>query len=139
MPRLQLVSQWRELSAMAKHINESGSPNHILVNRLLDSPITHFLTYAKYIRREMIRRGYKPSQKTYDDIFSVSKLKDFEPVSLEDLFSNWHTPRYLEQCLRNLEEKAMCDGIPTNEWKLIYDKFSCILDLWRADFDANNR
>lgn len=116
---------------MAKQIKETGSPNHILVNRLLDYAITHFLTYAKYIRREMLRRGYNPSQKTYDDIFSVSKLNDFEPIDMECLFHDWHNDKYLEQCLRNLEEKAMCGGIQSYEWKIIFDRFADKSDLWR--------
>lgn len=131
LPRQQLLGQWRELSAMAKNIVAIGTPNHILVNRLLDYPITHFLSYAKYIRREMLRRGYSPAQKTYDDILSVSKLNDFEPIDMECLFYNWHTPRYLEQCLRNLEEKAMCGGISSYEWAAIFDEFVDKIDLWR--------
>ena len=78
----------------------------------------------------MLRRGYSPAQKTYDDIFSVSKLNDFEPVSMDDLFRNWHDQKYLDICLRNLEEKAMGGGIDCVEWSLICEKYGKQTDLW---------
>ena len=34
LPREQLVSQWRELSAAAGNILTRGTPNHILINKI---------------------------------------------------------------------------------------------------------
>ena len=36
LPREQLVAQWRELSAIASNIQTKGTPNHILVNKIMD-------------------------------------------------------------------------------------------------------
>ena len=59
LPREQLVAQWRELSAIAGNLNTKGTPNHILVNKVLDYPREHFISYAFYVRQEMARRGYR--------------------------------------------------------------------------------
>ena len=39
LPRQQLLSQWRECCCIARNIVENGTPNHILVNKILDYPI----------------------------------------------------------------------------------------------------
>ena len=46
LPKQQLVSQWRECCCIAKNISVSGTPNHILVNRILEYPERHFVCYA---------------------------------------------------------------------------------------------
>ena len=59
LPREQLVAQWRELSAIAGAIQKNGTPNHILVNFVLDYSFEHFVSYAYYVRKEMTKRGYR--------------------------------------------------------------------------------
>ena len=39
LPKEQLVSQWRECSSIAGAIIKNGTPNHGLVNYVLDYPI----------------------------------------------------------------------------------------------------
>ena len=36
LPNMHLQSQWRELSAIAGAIQKNGTPNHVLVNFVLD-------------------------------------------------------------------------------------------------------
>ena len=36
LPQQHLVAQWRELSAIAGAIQKNGTPNHVLVNFVLD-------------------------------------------------------------------------------------------------------
>ena len=40
LPRQQLVSQWRELVCIAKSIHDKGTPNHILVNKIMRYPLS---------------------------------------------------------------------------------------------------
>ena len=40
-------------------------------------------------------------------------------LSENELFKNWHTQRYLKQCVYNLQEKFDCGGISGEEWKKI--------------------
>ena len=117
LPREQLVAQWRELSAIAGNLNTKGTPNHILVNKILDYPREHFISYALYVRQEMTRRGYRTMESVWNKIYCTreSDYGEIEIVPLEDLFPGWHNDRYLEQCYFNLEEKYDCGGVD-EEW-----------------------
>lgn len=110
LPREQLVAQWRELSAIAGNLNTKGTPNHILVNKILDYPRSHFVSYAFYVRQEMTRRGYRTMESVWEKILSVCGGA-FELVDFESLFSDWHNFQYLRQCYYNLEEKYDCGGV----------------------------
>ena len=44
LPREQLVAQWRELSAIAGKIQLNGTPNHVLVNFIMDYDFNHFIS-----------------------------------------------------------------------------------------------
>ncbi len=117
LPREQLVAQWRELSAIAGNLNTKGTPNHILVNKILNYPREHFISYALYVRQEMTRRGYCTMDSVWDKIYCTRETDygEIEFIPLEDLFPGWHNDRYLEQCYFNLEEKYDCGGV-AQEW-----------------------
>ena len=59
LPREQLIAQWRELSAIAGAIQKKGTPNHILVNFILDYDYDNFISYAAEVREEITNRGYR--------------------------------------------------------------------------------
>lgn len=128
LPRLQLLSQWRECCSIAKAIQEDGTPGHILVNRVLDYPADHFLQYAQYIRDEMASRKYNCNWQR----FSKWVGNYFRYVPFTNVFPNWHNDIYLRECLYNLEEKAICGGIPTDEWQVIYERFKDFTPLWNG-------
>ena len=117
LPREQLVAQCRELSAIAGNLNTKGTPNHILVNKILNYPREHFISYAFYVRQEMARRGYRTMDSVWDKIYCTRETDygEIEFIPLEDLFPGWHNDRYLEQCYFNLEEKYDCGGV-AQEW-----------------------
>ena len=117
LPREQLVAQWRELSAIAGNLSTKGTPNHILVNKVLDYPREHFISYAFWVRQEMTRRGYRTMDSVWNKIYCTREVDygEMEIVPLEDLFPGWHNDRYLEQCYFNLEEKYDCGGVD-EEW-----------------------
>ena len=117
LPREQLVAQWRELSAIAGNLSTKGTPNHILVNKVLGYPRSHFVSYALYVRQEMTRRGYRTMDSVWDKIYCTreSDYGEMEIIPLEDLFPGWHNDKYLEQCYFNLEEKYDCGGV-AQEW-----------------------
>lgn len=121
LPRQQLISQYRECCLIAKNIAEKGTPNHILVNRIMDYPLSHFYAYTLKVHHEMIERGYKCDWSRFEKHIS---LFDTMPVKGEwsDVFNLWHDKRYLLQCFYNLQEKYDCGGITENEWDLIYRK-----------------
>ena len=128
LPRQQLIGQWRECCAIAKAIAENGTPNHILVNRIMDYSIQDFFHYALLIDNEMHKRGYKCSFYKFSmfisEIFPISKIKT--TFNKEEVFSNWHNDRYLQQCLHNLQEKYDCGAIPDEEWNFIIKKYPSV-------------
>lgn len=114
LPREQLIAQWRELSAIAGNINEKGFPNHILVNKIMDYDLDHFISYAYYVRKEMTRRGYKTMEKVWNKICSVDE--NYTILPLEKLFPEWHNPDYMCICYYNLLEKYQCGGFSEEDW-----------------------
>lgn len=114
LPRQQLLSQWRECCCIAKNIAEKGTPNHILVNKIMDYPKKHFEAYAYLVYTEMKRRGYKVNKECFTKYypFYIWQRKS-------ELYKGWHDERYLKQCYHNLEEKYDCGGISEAEWKNI--------------------
>lgn len=115
LPRQQLLGQWRECCLIAKNICEKGSPNHLLVNKIMDYPVDHFHYYAGLVANEMERRGYKCDYSKFDKWLHLSK----NHCTYENLFSDWHNNRYLFQCIYNLQEKYDCGGINEEEWLAI--------------------
>ena len=117
LPRQQLISQWRECCCIAKNIHDKGTPNHILVNRIMDYPLSQFWAYSCLVYNEMIKRHYKCNFDKFSQYFNIS---DIFGNKIEDtMFKDWHNDRYFIQCFFNLEEKYICGGIPKEEWKII--------------------
>ena len=114
LPRKQLVGQWRELCLIVKNISEHGTPNHILVNKVIDYPCSHLNTYAQLVYKEMQKRGMKPNWEKYSKWIINRAI-----VDVDDIFPEWHNYRYFQQCYYNLEEKHDCGGINDAEWNEI--------------------
>ena len=58
LPDKQLLGQWRECCCIARNIAVNGSPNHLLVNKIMEYPISHLWKYGYLIMCEMEERGY---------------------------------------------------------------------------------
>lgn len=117
LPREQLIAQWREVSAIAGSIIKNGTPNHLLVNKVLNYDFDHFITYSKLVKDEMTARGYRTTSTVWDKIVNLEP--SWKEIPINELFSNWHTGRYLKQCYYNLEEKYDCGGISPEDWAKI--------------------
>ena len=114
LPRQQLLSQWRECCCIARNIHQNGSPNHIPVNKIMDYPDEQFNGYALLVLKEMHYRGYKTDPSRF------FKWRETVACSYRrELFDNWHTTRYLDQCFYNLQEKYDRGGISEEEWKTL--------------------
>ena len=106
LPREQLVSQWRECSALASSIISKDTPNHILVNFILDYDYDHFISYAYYIREEMTKRGYRTMNSVWNKI--VALKPNWTLLPLNEVYANKMDNFYLTVCYYNLKEKYMC-------------------------------
>ena len=127
LPDMQLKGQWRECCAIASNIAKYGTPNHILVNPIMEYPIDHFYTYSFiYVYREMLNRGFEVKghvlEELKDNLISYSNKMYFEVVPHNQLFDAWHSTRYLLQCMLNLQEKYDRGGITFEEWFRIVNK-----------------
>lgn len=118
LPREQLVAQWRELSAIAGAIQKNDTPNHILVNFILDYGWNHFISYAYYVRQEMTKRGYRTMNNVWDKITSLSN-NDYNILPIEEVYEGKMDTDYLTICYYNLYEKALCGGISKEDWSNI--------------------
>ena len=106
LPQAHLVAQWRELSAIAGAIEKSGTPNHVLVNFVLDYDYDNFISYAHYIREEMTKRGIRTMSTVWDKIV---KLKpEWTLLPFEKIYEQKMDDLYLKICYYNLYEKYLC-------------------------------
>lgn len=123
LPRQQLLSQWRECCCIAKNLAENGTPNHLLVNKILNYPPIHFESYCYRVTDEMHRRGYdiskEPFERLQENIQIASRKEVFNRSTIGTLYEGWHNDRYLAQCYYNLQEKYDCGGITKDEWQKI--------------------
>ena len=122
LPKNQLLGQWRECCCIAKNIADNGTPNHILVNKVLNYPLKHFYTYGLLIYNEMRKRNYKTNMNKFEKYFN-GENGEVQIQSTGQVFKDWHNTRYLRQCLYNLQEKYDCGGMSDKEWSIIYNKF----------------
>ena len=126
LPRQQLIGQWRECCSIAQRLAKNGTPNHILVNKILDYGPEEFVKYCNDIMIEMKNRGYRISEKSFqkfgDNIFQWCGITNmfFAPIHI---FSKWHNDKYLKICLYNLYEKYLCGGISNKEWQKISETY----------------
>ena len=127
LPNQQLLGQWRECCCIAKNISENGTPNHILVNKIMDYTIEDFVRYGIEVSSVMRHRGYHVDigkfTRYFDDSIVEEVFKYFHGIPMCDVFPEWHNDRYLRQCLYNLQEKADCNGVSEEEWAKITDHF----------------
>lgn len=119
LPRKQLLGQWRECCAIIKNIKEKGTPNHLLVNKIMDYDLKHFYTYGLYVFIETEHRDYKCNLRKFDQYFKGGKIVK----TFDELFDGWHNERYLDQCFYNLQEKFDCGGMSQEEWEKVSKKY----------------
>ena len=138
LPRQQLLGQWRECCCIAKNIAEKGTPNHILVNKIMCYPLNHFCEYTNLVIKEMTKRGYKFEREKFDRWIEAADNDPFivSDVSFYELFNDWHDFQYLMQCYFNLQEKYECGGISDEAWDRVCDVIG--MDLFFQREGLNN-
>ena len=66
LPRQQLLGQWRECCLIAKNIAEKGTPNHLLVNKIMDYQLGHFWKYGVLVSLAMENQCFYNLREKYD-------------------------------------------------------------------------
>ncbi len=120
LPREHLIAQWRECSAIAGAIQKNGTPNHVLVNFVLDYDYDHFISYAYHLREEMKKRGYRTMNSVWDKIVALKPNWTLLPI--ERVYESKMSDFYLTICYYNLYEKYDCG---------MFDNFDEIETIYR--------
>lgn len=131
LPNKQLLAQWRELCCIARNITVNGTPNHILVNKVLEYDKSELYSYSILVSTEMKSRGYKVDRSKFEK-WCYSDRFTSRP------FKEWHNDRYLRQCYHNLEEKFDCGAIDPRDWKYMFPIFST-LRITEEEYYGKNR
>lgn len=124
LPREQLVSQWRECSAIAGAIQKNGTPNHILVNFVLDYDYDHFISYCFYLREVMTSRGYCTMDSVWKKIIVLKP--EYTLLHQNDIYPEKFSLTYKNICYWNLFEKFLCGGISLKDWNQIETWYSFV-------------
>ena len=138
LPKQQLLGQWRELCCISGLLAVDHTPNHILVNPILDYSPEHFEAFCNLVIEEMRKRKYDVGDQALHNLQDNVRAwrlylneelpfdyidRDWNMDLGEDIYFDWHNNRYLKQCYYNLEEKYDRGGIPENEWMHIFANF----------------
>ena len=115
-----IVAQWRELLAIKGAIDKNGTPNHRLVNKVLDYSIIEFVKYCSLVTQELDKRNIRYDKNKYTDI--VCWKCDKFGTTMGAIYDGWHNNRYLTQCYYNLQEKYDCGIVSKRAWQQI-DEF----------------
>lgn len=131
LPKSQLQSQYRELLAIKGKIEKVGTPNHLLVNKIMKYDTSHLYYYSNLVFDELKNKKVNINIEKKHELLQYALENSYtnDYISYDNLFKGWHDDRYLRQCLYNLEEKYVCGGIKQEEWELIYNKFHKRFDL----------
>lgn len=125
LPDKQLLSQWRECVAIASMLKSKGTPNHMLVNKVLNFNKSHFYNYCCMVVDEMYKRNFKVKESSRQKILDWVDDEERQigaSIEKSDLFYGWHNDDYLIQCFFNLQEKYQCDGMSRCDYEDIKEK-----------------
>lgn len=126
LPTKQLIGQVRELTAIMLDIQKNGKTNHILINRIMDYPLSHLYTYCILIEDEMLKRNFNLSLITQEKWSKTFGKFERNIIPIEKLFQNWHNDIYLTICYYNLLEKYLCGGITAQDFEKVKKIFYSI-------------
>lgn len=130
LPDYHLQGQWRDLCSIARNIVVEGSPKSMLVDRVMDYPLTHLCSYAARVIEEMGVRGFKFKPEKFFGWIASMDIANFPEISDDELFKGWHNSKYYVQCYHNLAEKHDCGGMTDDEWDKIEALFIINADFW---------
>lgn len=124
-----IVAQYRELLAIKRAINKNGTPNHRLVNKVLDYSLLDFKIYTMKVEEELEKRNISFNKSKIDEIMTWQSDKFKITSDNKPLYDGWHNNRYLRQCYFNLQEKFDCKIVSKEAWDKIEKRYKEILGV----------
>ena len=123
LPDMQLKGQWRECALIAHELKERGTPNHLLVNKVIEYSIDHFYSYCVAVWIEMQNRRFTTTAQSVERVRALNG----KIVATNTLFGGWHDKKYLRICYSNLAEKHFYgvgkSRITDEEWQRLVDGY----------------
>lgn len=114
LPRQQLLGQHRECCALR---GKGWGKNHSTVNYVFTYDPAHLLAYHRLIMKEMIKRGYSPSEEWFNlnyrgktlniDLFWYDLTKYNKLLNDNKIIFLEHNDDYLKECIDNLKNKGI--------------------------------
>jgi len=143
LPEQQLLSQWKDCCTITKNIAVNGTPNHILVNPVMDYPIEKdFCMYCLEVIDELGDRDLLNRRSINNWINNINNATNDNAVESNGsffrikhfdrnykIFYNWHNENYLTQCYYNLQEQHDRGGISDEDWDGINNKYNRLIIL----------
>ena len=134
LPKNQLLSQWRECVCIAKSIYENQTPNHILVNRIMDYNIEEFRSYCNIVMKALKKRNYTVTKSSIEKLriyIGFVPTYDINGELIEEIvFKGWHDKAYLDVCYYNLFEKYHYakgnSKLSEEEWNALLQRYYLI-------------
>lgn len=118
LPDNQLRGQWKECALIAYGIKKYGTPNHLLVNKVMEYPIDDFLSYCRMVRIEMCKRGFRITRQSDERLELLGTY-----INVDCPFKDWHNKEYLRSNMANLWEKHFMgigkSRITNEEWETL--------------------
>ena len=121
MNTIERIKMVKAMEFIARNISVNGTPNHLLVNKVLDYSKWHLMAYTMLVIKECERRGYQLDRRLFFrwfDEWDDGTIKSGD-LTIPEIYSGWHNERYFVQCFMNLREKYDCGGISAEEWTKI--------------------
>lgn len=124
-----IVAQYRELLAIKGAIDKNGTPNHRLVNKVLDYPITEFKKYFVLVVDELKKRDIKYNHNKVLEVYNwhSDAFNNKNNEWHKNPYPNWHNDRYLRQNFYNLDEKHDCGIVSDSAFEKIKEVCKDIL------------
>lgn len=139
LPDLQLKGQLRELVAIMHNWRDKGTPNHMLVNVVINYDKSEFYSYFewyKYNYEERFKKSFNEKYiKEFQDFCNVHPGMSTTPkeclMKLPSIFAGWHDRNYLRICMANLYEKHRFSfmsksKIDISDWQRLCDGYRYI-------------
>lgn len=128
LPDLQFRGQLRELVAIMHDWRDKGKTNHLLINKVMEYPVSDFYKYFLTYANEWNKRYTKIiDEKYYKEFADFCGLNSIEENT--SCFKGWHNKDYLRVCMANLYEKYNGVGsskVTEDEWNKLCEGYKKI-------------
>ena len=123
LPDNLLIFQLYDCLSISEELYFNGEPEDIITKKITKYMPDEFYTYFKLVCDEIIKRKINSNIQLdeFEENFvrNLSKYSGRETFSIIDyprLFEGWHSTRYLQQCILQIEELYDNEFVELKDW-----------------------